>query len=170
MTKTEQMRLAAWRSRLLRHAAEDSQSVARTCRHFGVSRKTFYKWRRRLAECGEAGLADRPRTPQRSPRALAADIVSKILYLRQHYHFGLSRIASYLVRFHQVVVARSSVHRTLKRHGDASPARQPEAPATLPTLAAVRETPARASPAARGEVPRADRRFHQAALSIHGHR
>ena len=54
MTKTEQMRLTAWRLRLLRHAADGTRSVAQTCRHFGVSRKTFYKWKRRLAEHGEA--------------------------------------------------------------------------------------------------------------------
>jgi transposase InsO family protein len=117
MTKTEQMRLTAWRLRLLRQATEDSRSVARTCRHFGVSRKTFYKWRQRLTEFGEAGLADRSRAPRRSPRALAPDVISKILYLRQHYHFGPSRIAAYLVRFHQQSVAQSSVHRVLIRHG-----------------------------------------------------
>jgi hypothetical protein len=63
----------------------------------------------------EAGLADRPRTPQRSPRATPPAVVSKILYLRQQYHFGPGRIADYLRRFHQVSVARSSVHRILGR-------------------------------------------------------
>ena len=33
-------------------------------------------------------LADRARAPHRSPRATPAEVVSKILYLRQHYHFG----------------------------------------------------------------------------------
>jgi transposase InsO family protein len=44
-------------------------------------------------------------------------VVSKILYLRQRYHFGPGRITAYLTRFHQVSVARSSVHRILVRHG-----------------------------------------------------
>ena len=117
MTKSEQQRLTAWRIRVLREAAAAPHGVAQTCRRFGLSRKTFYKWKRRLADYGEAGLADRARTPGRSPRATAADVVSKVLYLRQHYHFGPSRIASYLARFHQVAVARSSVHRILIRHG-----------------------------------------------------
>jgi transposase InsO family protein len=117
MTKTEQMRLTAWRLKVLRRGAETSRSVARTCRHFGLSRKTFYKWRRRFAEHGAAGLADRPRTPSGSPRATPREVVSKILYLRQQYHFGPGRIASYLRRFHQLSVARSSVHRILRRHG-----------------------------------------------------
>ena len=63
------------------------------------------------------GLCDRPRTPHRSPRATAREVVSKILYLRQHYHFGPGRIAAYLKRFHQIAIAGSSVHRILKRHG-----------------------------------------------------
>ena len=45
------------------------------------------------------------------------DVIRKILYLRQQYHFGPGRIATYLHRFHQIPVARSSVHRILKRHG-----------------------------------------------------
>jgi transposase InsO family protein len=45
------------------------------------------------------------------------DVVSKILYLRQTYHFGPRRIAEYLKRFHHVAVAASSVHRILGKHG-----------------------------------------------------
>jgi transposase InsO family protein len=116
MTKGEQARLTAWRLRLLREAA-DERNVARVCRRFGISRKSFYKWKRRHAEHGDGGLCDRPRTPRRSPRAVAPDIVSKILYLRQSYHFGAGRIRDYLRRFHQAAVAASSVHRILTRHG-----------------------------------------------------
>jgi transposase InsO family protein len=117
MTKTEQMRLTAWRLRVLRQAADCPRGVARTCRHFGVSRKTFYKWKKRLAEHGEAGLADQSRAPLTSPRASPRDVVSKIVYLRERYHFGPRRIADYLHRFHQLAIARSSVHRILVRHG-----------------------------------------------------
>jgi transposase InsO family protein len=116
MTKGEQARLTAWRLKVLEQAA-DEQNVARVCRWFGISRKSFYKWKRRHAEHGDAGLGDRPRTPQRSPRATAREVVSKILYLRQHYHFGPARIAAYLHRFHCIEIAGSSVHRILQRHG-----------------------------------------------------
>lgn len=116
MTKGEQTRLMAWRVKVLQQAVEE-QNVARVCRRFGISRKSFYKWKRRRVEHGDAGLCDRPRTPHRSPRATAGDVVSKILYLRQHYHFGAGRIAAYLHRFHTVTIAVSSVHRILARHG-----------------------------------------------------
>ncbi len=79
MTKADQVRLTAWRLRVLRQAADEG-NVARVCRRFGISRKSFYKWKRRHVEHGDAGLCDRPRTPRCSPRATARDVVSKILY------------------------------------------------------------------------------------------
>jgi transposase InsO family protein len=117
MTKTEQTRLTSWRRKILQRAEEDSRNVAWTCRHFGISRKTFYKWKRRFSEHGDAGLCDRPRRPHRSPHATPKEVVSKILYLRQNYHFGPGKIADYLKRFHRLSVARSSVHRILGAHG-----------------------------------------------------
>ena len=117
MTKAEQTRLMAWRLRLLQEAGASARSVARTCRRFGLSRRTFYKWRKRYKDHGDAGLCDRPRKPHRSPQSTPRDVVSKILYLRQNYHFGPSKIADYLKRFHGVAIAASSVHRILERHG-----------------------------------------------------
>jgi len=116
MTKAEQTRLVAWRWRLLCRAANEN-NVARTCRHFGISRKSFYKWKRRFDEHGQAGLGDRARVAHRIAHATSRDVVSKILYLRQQYHFGAGRIRAYLARFHQIAIATSTVHRIVTRHG-----------------------------------------------------
>jgi transposase InsO family protein len=116
MDTSQQRRLVHWRTKILHHAA-DSQNVALTCRHFGISRNTFYKWRARYQKHGEAGLCDRPRTPNHCPRATAREVIAKILYLRQNYHFGPRRISDYLTRYHDVAIATSSVHRILVRHG-----------------------------------------------------
>ncbi len=115
MTHIEQRRLVTWRWKALQQAAA-GWSVAQTCRHFGISRKTFYKWKKRHAVGGDAALCDRARTPHRCPRATPQDVIRKILYLRQQYHFGPRRIADYLKRFHQLSIAGSSVHRILHRH------------------------------------------------------
>jgi transposase InsO family protein len=117
MTKTESNRMLAWRLKLIREASLEPRSVAQTCRHFGLSRQAFYKWKARYELHGEAGLCDRPRIPLRSPNATPREVVSKILYLRQRYHFGAGRIVDYLRRFHEVKVACSTVHRILIRHG-----------------------------------------------------
>ncbi len=47
MTKTEQNRVLAWRLKVLREASAAPRNVAQTCRHFGLSRKAFYKWKAR---------------------------------------------------------------------------------------------------------------------------
>src|SRR5262245_8030553 len=117
MTNAEQTRLMNWRLKVLRHASEVTQNVARTCRHFGISRPTLYKWPRRHEKDGDAGLCARPRRPHRSPNATPAEVVSKLLYLRQTYHFGPRKISDYLKRFHGVTVAGSTVHRLLHQHG-----------------------------------------------------
>ena len=76
-------------------------------------------------------MYDRARTPHRSPRSTPREVVSKILYLRQHDHFGPARIAAYLKRFHGLSVAPSSVHRILGRHGMSRlPANQKHRPHT----------------------------------------
>jgi hypothetical protein len=43
MTNSEQRRLTNWRLKILQ-TATDAGNVARACRHFGISRKTFYTY------------------------------------------------------------------------------------------------------------------------------
>jgi transposase-like protein len=57
MTKAEHLRLVTWRGKILQHAADEHRTVAHTCRHFGISRKTYYKWARRFRSHAETGLA-----------------------------------------------------------------------------------------------------------------
>ena len=49
------------------------------------------------------------------PHATKAEVVGKILHLRQHYHFGPARISMYLKRYHEVSVSPSGIWRILKR-------------------------------------------------------
>src|SRR5258708_7984317 len=55
-------------------ARQDGANIRALCRHYGISPTTAYKVLGRIAEEGEAGLADRSRRPQHSPgRTPAAD-------------------------------------------------------------------------------------------------
>ena len=45
MTMAEQTRLWTLRFKVLQRAGVSSRNVARTCRHFGISRQAFYKWK-----------------------------------------------------------------------------------------------------------------------------
>lgn len=106
-----------WRLSVLRHASEVTKNIARTCRHFGISRQAFYEWQAKHRAHGVTGLVDKPRTPHRCPHETPREVVSKVLYLRQNYHFGAERISDYLKRYHRVSLAKSTVQRILQRHG-----------------------------------------------------
>ena len=94
---------------------EITGNVALTCRYYGISRQGFYTWKRRYDAHGLDGLRDRSHRPQVSPNATRTEVVGKIIYLRQHDHFGPARIAMYLQRYHQVQISHSGVWRILKR-------------------------------------------------------
>ena len=115
MTERELARGAAHRLAIIRHAQEVTGNVALTCRYFGITRQAFYKWLRRYEEQGVEGLRDRSRRPHVIPHATKPEVVSKIVYLRQHYHFGPHKIAMYLKRYHDIEVSPSGVWRILKR-------------------------------------------------------
>src|ERR1700748_2344486 len=100
---------------IIQHAEEVTGNVAMTCRYYGISRQVYYRWLRRYQEQGIDGLRDLSRRPHHSPNATHVDVVGKILYLRQNYHFGPGKIAMYLKRYHDVEVSNSGVWRILKR-------------------------------------------------------
>jgi len=102
---------------VLRHVEEVSGSVAATCRYYGISRQAYYKWLRRYEEEGLEGLKDRSSAPHHSPTATSAEVIEKILWLRQQYHFGPHKITMYLKRYHDLTISPSGVWRILKKLG-----------------------------------------------------
>jgi transposase len=115
VTEQQLARMAKRRLAILHHAEEITGNVSLTCRYYGISRQCFYTWRRRYDEHGLDGLRDRSHRPQVSPNATRTEVVGKIIYLRQHYHFGPARIAMYLKRYHDIQISPSGVWRILKR-------------------------------------------------------
>ena len=43
MTKQHLDRLQHWRLKIIHHA-EETGNIAKTCRHFGISRVSYYHW------------------------------------------------------------------------------------------------------------------------------
>jgi transposase InsO family protein len=117
MKQYELKRQLKLRLNIINHYLDVSGNAAATCRHFGISRKTFYKWMNRYKESGKSGLCDRSRRPNNSPNETSKEVVGKVLYLRQNYHFGAGRISSYIKRYHQVSIASSTIQRILKSNG-----------------------------------------------------
>lgn len=101
--------------KVLEHA-KTSRSISFTCRHFGISRDSFYKWKRAYETHGEKGLINSKPCPENPKLRTPAHIEEKILYLRQHYHFGSARISWYLARYHGMSISISGVYQVLKRN------------------------------------------------------
>ena len=89
MSERELERRAEHKLAVLRHVEEVIGNVAATCRYYGISRQCYYGWLKRYEAEGVEGLKDRS-APRMSSRtgATPAVVVEKILWLRQHYHFG----------------------------------------------------------------------------------
>ncbi|WP_228000499.1 helix-turn-helix domain-containing protein [Nocardia australiensis] len=102
---------------VLRHVEEVTGNVAMTCRYFGISRPTYYTWLRRYETEGVDGLRERSRRPRTGPAATRAEVVEKIIHLRQRYRFGPDNIRMYLERYYDIQISKSGVWRILKRLG-----------------------------------------------------
>ncbi len=95
-------------------------SLSELCRHFGVSRKTAYKWIERYEADGPAGLVDRSRRPHACPHQTPARVVEALLECRRrHPTWGAKKLLSILSRSHPEWEwpARSTGSELIKRHG-----------------------------------------------------
>ena len=115
MTQSDSLRNQKRRLGVLKHYEEVTRNVSKTCRYFGISRHTFYKWQRKYKAMGPEGLLDGSRRPIHSPRATKPEILGKIIYLRQTYHLGPWKIMVYLERYHDIHVSSSGIWRILKK-------------------------------------------------------
>ncbi len=100
------------------------EPLAELCRHFGISRKTGYKWLSRFEEGGRAGLDHRSRAPHHSPQAIALATQEAILAARERYpHWGARKLRLWLQRQQAALAwpAASSMGELLKREGLIAP-------------------------------------------------
>ena len=74
-------------------------TMSELCEHFGVSRKTGYKWVHRYQAEGLEGLADRSRAPRSCPHRTAAEIQAAIIEMkRRRMRWGPKKIVDVLRR------------------------------------------------------------------------
>jgi transposase InsO family protein len=96
--------------------------VAAFCRAQGISRKTFYKWRRRFAAVGIDGLQERSRRPRRCPGATSAQLEDAIVRRRKQLledglDAGPETIRLMLLADGVAAPARATIARILVRRG-----------------------------------------------------
>ena len=95
------------------------KNVSFICGHFGISKKTFYKWRKRYLSSNKdpSSLADHSRKPKHSPNATKEYIIRLIIKLRKKTNFGPDRIHFYLIKDFNLNIPRSTIYAILKRKG-----------------------------------------------------
>ena len=96
---------------------KENGNVSKACRFFGISRETYYKWKRDYEAKGESALINSKPCPQNPKLRIAADIEQQILHLRRTYYLGQQRISWYLMRYHGIKVSPAGVWCVLKRNG-----------------------------------------------------
>jgi len=91
--------------------------VTKTCREFEVPRSSFYHWKQKYDQEGQAGLYRKKPVAYHHPRKTPQSVIEKILELRAEQQLGALRIKYYLDRYHGIKVSESTVSRVLTSHG-----------------------------------------------------
>lgn len=73
------------RTEFIKLANQEASNISQLCDSYGISRKTGYKWLRRLREAGLAGLEDQSRRPLHSPNQTSHEMEEQVLAVRAQY-------------------------------------------------------------------------------------
>jgi transposase InsO family protein len=93
------------------------ETIAEVCARHGISRASFYRYRRRYREEGPAGLEPRSRRPRFSPAQIEPALEARIVELRKrHRRWGARRIHAELARAGIEPPAVATIHRALRRN------------------------------------------------------
>jgi transposase len=99
---------------------KNNETFTETCRKFGISTKTGYKWLNRFKQKGAAGLQDEPRIAKNVRNKTDAEVQIRLLRLKRKYkNWGAKKI---LVKYMELypgkhVPARSTIEELFKREG-----------------------------------------------------
>ena len=83
----------------------NGRNAARTCRRFGISRQTFYRWKRRFDRHDLTTLGGRSHRPRQLRKPTwSAELVERVLALRKQYpRWGKDKLV--------VLLRKKTVHR-----------------------------------------------------------
>jgi transposase InsO family protein len=108
--------IADQRKAFLALLAEGSCSFACACGHFGISRKTGYKWRSRAASDHPQPLLDRSRRPLHSPGRTPPQQETRVIEVHDAFLWGAKKIHAHLCGQDQELPSARTVHNILRRH------------------------------------------------------
>jgi transposase InsO family protein len=96
-------------------------SLTGLCAHYGISRKTGYKWLQRFEQSGLDGLAEQSRKPVTCPAQTPYRIQQAIIELRQQFQCvpGAKKLQALLVQRYpsEIIPSTSTIYNILNRAG-----------------------------------------------------
>lgn len=105
------------RVKIFEEALQKETSIASLCRKYHVSRKWFYKWKKRRAQEGNEGLRTRIRASPKMPNKVPTELEEKILeFIKEYASYGPARISLELKR-KGIIVGHTGVYNVLRRKG-----------------------------------------------------
>ena len=110
------------RIRFVVAATRREKSLTALCVEFGISRPTGNLWLQRYQQHGIAGIAERSRRPQHSPRLTGEELAEQVVGVRQRYPDWGARKLQVVLQREGVELTYSTIHRILLRRGLVHPA------------------------------------------------
>ena len=94
-------------------------NISKTCRYFGMSRKTFHKWKKRYSAYYLPTLENKSRKPNHFRQSkIPMEQVFLVKRLRTKYpYYSKCKLAVIVKRDHGVVLSPSTIGRIIKKHG-----------------------------------------------------
>ncbi len=94
------------------------QNISLTCRYYGISRKTFYKWKRRYLKYYLPSLENNSRRPKHSRQSkIPWEQVLVVKKLRTRYpYYSKYKLSVILKRDHSITLSASTVGRIVKKY------------------------------------------------------
>lgn len=105
---------------LFRELDSGAFTASELCAHYGISRTTFYEWKRRREAGGARWFEERSRAPGTCPHATPAEVIEAIVAVRRRFpRFGPKKIRARLALDEPGLVwpAISTIGDILKREG-----------------------------------------------------
>ena len=105
------------RYRMIAEPERSGKSISDICNAFGVSRETWYKWKRRYNVYGLDGLKNQSKRPHNIENVkITKELEKIILELRLNNRFGPMRIRFRLKRKYGISLGTKTIYNLLKRH------------------------------------------------------
>jgi transposase InsO family protein len=105
------------RYKMIIESERSGKTISDVCIEFGVSRQTWYKWKRRYNAYGIDGLKNQSRIPHHIKNVkITKELEKVILELRLNHRFGPMRIRFRLKRKYEISLGTKTIYNLLKRH------------------------------------------------------